>query len=208
MASSALSIVSAEGPLLDRILDSTHEIWHDGLSRPAYGHYSAAQLKTSWGRAHLNRTALVDGDIVLASAKLYELSAVLDGRTVRVIGIGALFTQPAHRGRGHARHLVDRILERAAHEGFALVLLFSEIGAEYYQRLGFTTIQTTDLVLQVLEPRDRGAPAILVRAGDDRDLNAIAAMGRERAAPYRFHLERDADLIQYALSKKRLLAGL
>jgi len=208
MPSSTLSIVSAEGPLLDRILDSTHEIWHDGLSRPAYGRYNAAQLKTPWGRAHLRRTALVDGDTVLASAKLYELCAALDGRRVRVIGIGALFTQPEQRGRGHARLLVERILERATHQGFAVALLFSEIGDEYYRRLGFTTIRTTDLMLRVLEPGDRGAPAIGVRAGDDRDLGAIAAMGRERAALYRFHLERDPDLIQYGLSKKRLLAGL
>jgi GNAT superfamily N-acetyltransferase len=207
MASAALSVVSA-GPLLDQILDLTYEIWHEGLSRTAYTAYYAAQLKTPWGRAHLRRFALVDGDVVLASAKQYELSAILDGRAVRIAGIGAVFTPPVHRGRGHARRLLEHILDRAASDGVPLVLLFSEIGTEYYRRLGFETIPGTDLGLRVLEPIAPGAPAMLVRAGDDRDLPAIAEMGRRRAESFRFHLERDRDLIHYAIAKKRVLAGL
>jgi hypothetical protein len=49
---------------------------------------------------------------------------------------------------------------------------------------------------------------MLVRAGDDRDLGDLAAMGRARAAGYRLHLNRDRDLIQSSIAKKRLLAGL
>jgi hypothetical protein len=48
----------------------------------------------------------------------------------------------------------------------------------------------------------------LVRAGEERDLEAIAAMGRTRATPFRFHLDRDADMIRAAITTKRLLAGL
>jgi hypothetical protein len=33
-------------------------------------------------------------------------------------------------------------------------------------------------------------------------------MGSVRAAPFRFHLERDRDLVHYAIAKRRLLAGL
>jgi hypothetical protein len=33
-------------------------------------------------------------------------------------------------------------------------------------------------------------------------------MGRVRSEKYRFHLDRDLDLVQYAMAKKRLLAGL
>ena len=48
----------------------------------------------------------------------------------------------------------------------------------------------------------------LVRGGDERDLAAIVAMGRVRAEPFRFHLDRDVDFVQYAVTSKRLLAGL
>ena len=208
MATSALRVVSAEGPILDTILDASFTIWHEGLTREAYGRWYTAQLKTPYGRRRLKRMALVDRGDVLASAKLYEFDAHLDGRRARVVGIGAVFTQPAHRGRGHARDLIERLLERASQDGFEMALLFSEIGATYYERLGFAVIPTVERVVEVAMPPGRGAPAALVRAGDDRDLPAIADMGRSRAARYRFHVDRDPDLIQYAIARRRLLAGL
>jgi len=198
----------AEGAILDQILESTYDIWHEGLSRRAYARFYAAQTATAWGRGHLERQALVDGDNVLASGKLYTFDATLDGHAVRVVGLGAIFTQPAHRGRGAARELVERMLESAAANGADLALLFSEIGPDYYARLGFTPIATMNRTLRVIEDDRRGAPAMMVRGGDERDLDDLAAMGRVTAAPYRFHLNRDRDLIQFSIARKRLLAGL
>jgi hypothetical protein len=48
----------------------------------------------------------------------------------------------------------------------------------------------------------------LIRGGEERDLAAIVAMGQVRAGPFRFHIDRDVDFVQYAITKKRLLAGL
>lgn len=201
-------LLPAEGPILDEILSATFDIWSEGLSREAYRKYYAVQLATPWGRTHVRRWALVDDGAVLASAKAYLFDATLDGRSIRVVGLGAVFTPPAHRGRGHARVLVERLIERAATDGVDLALLFSEIGADYYAQLGFAPIATSDLTLQVVEDDRRGAPATLVRAGEERDLADIVEMGRVRAAPYRFHLDRDRDLIQFGIAKKRVLAGL
>jgi GNAT superfamily N-acetyltransferase len=203
-----IELVAAEGPLLDEILASSFEIWSEGLSRSAYTKYNAAQRTTPWGRAHLRHWALVDGGQLLASAKEYLFDATLDGRAIRACGIGAVFTQPRHRGRGHARALIERLIERAAVDGCDLALLFSEIDPAYYARLGFTPIPTCDLDLRIVESSRHGAPAMLVRSGDDRDLTDLAAMGDVRASPYRFHLNRDRDLIHYAIAKKRVMAGL
>ena len=57
-------------------------------------------------------------------------------------------------------------------------------------------------------PAHRGAPATLVRTGVERDFSAIAEMNDRRSAGFRFHLNRDSDLVSYAIAKKRLLAGL
>ena len=202
------NLVEAEGEILDRILDDTHDIWSDGLTRYAYGRFFAAQLATPWGRQHLRRLALVDGDELLASAKLYRFSAVLDGRPVQVAGIGAVFTPPVSRGRGAARDLIERLLERAAADGADLALLFSEIGPAYYARLGFEAVPTLNRQLRVIESTRYGAPMTMVRGGDDRDLKDIVTMGVARAEPYRFHLGRDRDLVHFAIARKRLLAGL
>src|SRR5581483_3666593 len=208
MASSATTVVSVDGPLLEQVLDATFTIWHEELSRAAYGRWWSAQLRTPWGRTHLKRRGLVTGTTVLASGKEYHLTAVLGGATIGVLGIGAVFTQPGHRGRGYARDLIERLLDDAKRDGTSAALLFSEIGADYYERIGFVTIPTSDCLLRVADPPSRGAPAMLVRAGDDRDLPAIAALGRAQAHAFRFHLDRDPDFIHYAIARKRLLAGL
>jgi len=197
-----------EGPYLQQVLDHSYPVWHDGLTRAGYGRYYAAQVATPWGQGHLQRLALVEKGEVLASAKLYAFDAMLDGHPLRIAGIGALFTAPAHRGRGHARALVEQLLEQAAGDGVDLALLFSIIGAEYYSRMGFEVVATTDLSLRVIEDTRRGAPMTLVRAGEERDLADVAALGRVRAERYRVHLDRDRDFLRYAIVKKRLLAGL
>ena len=197
-----------EGPYLQQVLDHSFPVWHDGLSRAGYGRYYTGQLATPWGRTRLQRFALVERGEVLASAKLYTLDASLDGRPLRIAGIGALFTAPAYRGHGHARALVERLLERSAGEGATAALLFSIIGAGYYAALGFEPIATPDLSLRVIEDTRRGAPMTLVRAGEDRDLPDVVAMGRARAERNRFHLERDRDFVHFAIVRKRLLAGL
>ena len=201
-----MTLVAAEGPLLEQILDASYPLWNDGLTRPAYGRWWEAQLRTPWGRTHLHRYALVDENRVLASAKQYDFDGVLDGREVRVMGIGAVFTQPEARGRGHARSLVEQMLEAGTRKGYDAGLVFSEIGVGYYAALGFEAIDLREKHLIVSEKP--GAPATLVRAGDDRDFAAIAALGREGAARFRFHLSRDVELIQYSIVKRRLLAGL
>jgi predicted N-acetyltransferase YhbS len=200
-------LVLAEGPILRIILTATHTMWSEGLTPAAYERYYTAQLATQWARQGLRRFALIDGAEVLASAKLYTFDAVLAGDPIRVAGLGAVFTQPVHRGRGVARDLIERLLEKATAAGADLALLFSEIGAGYYARLGFEAILTAVHTLRVTESERHGAPATLVRAGEDRDLDNIAAMGAARAAPFRFHLTRDRAVIHYALAKKRLLAG-
>jgi predicted N-acetyltransferase YhbS len=201
-------LIAAEGPLLDRILDATHEIWHEGLNRAAYGKYYAAQLATPWGRQHLRRLALVEGREVLASAKLYQFDAILDGRSLRVAGIGAVFTQPPHRGRGAATALMARLLESARTAGADVALLFSEIDARFYARLGFEAIATCDLRVRVAASDHGGAPAMPVRAGEERDLPDVVTMDAARGAGVRWRLVRDRPLVHYAIAKKRLLAGL
>ena len=74
-----MKLVHAEGAVLERLLDDSHGIWADGLSRAAYGRYNLAQLRTGWGQAHLRRVALVEDGQILASAKHYRLTLRVDG---------------------------------------------------------------------------------------------------------------------------------
>lgn len=200
-------VIPAEGAILERVLEMAHSISPEDLTRQAYAKFDAVQMKTAWGRRHQRRLALVESGDVLASATQYDLPAVLDQRPVRVCGIGSLFSEPAHADRGHARELVDRLLDEAARDGAAMALLFSHMSHEH-QPAAFEVVSMTEAELGVTESSRRGAPMTLIRGGEERDLAAIVAMGQIRATPFRFHLDRDVDFVQYAVTKKRLLAGL
>ena len=202
----APALVRAEGALLEELFDQTYPLWGEGLSRRAYAQWNTAQEQTEWGRTHLRRLALVDNGRVLASAKRYDLTLVIDGRHVPTVGVGAVFTPVPMRGRGYARAIIDALVDTARGDGAEFALLFSEIGAAYYQRLGFTVVPVETADLMVLE-KD-GAPAMLVRAGEAADAEQVAAIHARRAAQYRLSLASSPDQVRYTLTKKRLFAGL
>jgi GNAT superfamily N-acetyltransferase len=201
------SVIPAAGAILDRVLETTHPIWNGGLNRHAYRQLNTAQMRTQWARRHQRHVALVEGSELLASATRYELEGVLDGRAVQICGIGSVFTEPAHRGRGHARELVERLLDDAARDKAAMALLFGAGDAQSGWH-GFESIPNPAVTLAVAEPPRRGAPMTTMRTGEERDLAAVVAMGRVRAAGFRFHLDRDVELVQYAITRKRVMAGL
>ena len=84
-------------------------------------------------------------------------------------------------------------------------MLFSEIGSAYYERLGFRVVphSTSDITVKTKD----GAPAVLVRAGEDRDAASVAETHARRVERYRFGLVPDADQVNYSVAKKRMLAG-
>lgn len=200
-------VVAAAGDLLEQILDETFPIWGEGLEREGYGRYNRAQLATPWGTARLRRVALVDGGCLLTTAKRYDLAARVDGQTVRLLGLGAVFTPEARRGHGYARELIRRVLESAANEGFGLALLFSEIDPRYYERLGFRSLPINQVALSVRPGKRAGPPAIPLRSGDVGDLKAIVEMNATQAEGFRLALCRDAEYVRHAIAKKRLLAA-
>jgi GNAT superfamily N-acetyltransferase len=198
-------VLSPDDPLHDQALDHTFAQWNDLLTREGYAQYNRAQLRTAWGARHLQRVGLVSNGILLSSAKRYRVSVRLDGRTVPTIGIGAVFTPPEHRGRGHAAALIEHIVDAAHADGAALAMLFSEIAPHYYERLGFSVVPMLQALVGV--PRRPGAPAVLVRSGEPRDLDLIVQTHHQRATGYRFSLAYDPEWLQYTLAKKRMLSG-
>jgi GNAT superfamily N-acetyltransferase len=206
-----MEIFDPSSPSAETVLDQTFPHWGEGLTRRAYGQWNAAQLRTMWGSINLRRVGVVDAGRVLASAKSYSFRALVDGRECRTLGIGAVFTPPELRGQGHARRLVEEMLAAAKDQGCLQALLFSEIGPAYYQELGFSLIPRLVVDLEV-DAHKPGSPAVLVRAGEDSDLEHIAALHAPDRVPdkirERWLLQRSGDLIRYAIAKRRLLAGL
>ena len=202
-----MRLVVAQGAVLEEIVEATYPIWNEGLTRENYARWNAAQLRTPWGQKHLRRFALLDDrGTWVATAKRYLWPIRFDGRDGAMCGLGAVFTRPDVRGHGYAGEIINQLVEGSREHGAIVAGLFSEIGEHLYRRLGFVTVPIDEVDLEV--ERKHGAPAMLVRSGEARDLPALAAMDATRTEGVCFSLRRDPTLIEYALSKKRLLAGL
>ena len=195
--------------MLERILDAEHQLSRNaGLSRHAYSQLEAAQMKTPWGRANRLRFALVgEGAAAMASATRCSFAGVLDQQPIRVCAIGDVLAAPEFGNDRHAPELVERLVEAAARDGDDLALLFSnDVAGRGHD--GFEPIRMTDVTLGIAQSPRHGAPMALIRGGEPRDSAAIVAMGRVRASTFRFHLDRDIDLLEHAIARNRLLAGL
>lgn len=201
-------VVRAEGPNLERVLDAAYPASHEGLSRRAFTTADAALRKTVWALDHQRRYALVDGDEVLASAQRYELSGTLARQALRICAIGGVCSDGAQGHADHARVLVEHLVDDARRNAADMAIVFASPGSTLVALDGFEVIPTQDVELTVAESSRYGAPMTLVRGGEDRDLAAIVAMGEVRAARCRFRLDRDVEFVKYAVTKKRLLAGL
>jgi hypothetical protein len=151
----------------------------------------------------------MDADEVLASAERYDLIGRLDRQLVTICGIASVIEHAADdTGSSYAGVLVEQLTEDAERDGADLALLFQTVGQTPPVPDGFAVVLTTDVEITATESTRHGAPMTLVRGAEDRDLQAIVAMGHARSEAFRFHLERDVDFIKHAVTRKRLLAGL
>jgi hypothetical protein len=78
-----MTVIPAEGAILDDVLETMCRTVHGGLNRQAYGRFHAARKKTTWGSRGQRLFALVEGVDVLASAAQYDLTGVFEGRPTR-----------------------------------------------------------------------------------------------------------------------------
>jgi hypothetical protein len=202
----AMTIIAVDPSLIGTGGDEASETSPDGLTAQAQARLHAALMKTPWGSRCQRSFALVDGTTVLASAARYDLTGVSDGRPMRIAGIGSVVTSDP--GHGFSRLLIQTLLDDSARDGAQMALLFTHRSADQDERNGFCELTPPDLILQVNESSRHGAPMMLVRSGEERDLAAIVAMGRSRAERFRVHLDRDVDFIRYVSTRKRLRGAL
>lgn len=145
-----------------------------------------------------------EGDDPVASLRVYDFEGELQGRRVRIAGIGELFTLPEKRGRRFGAALVESVLDRARHERSGLALLLSDIGAGCFMRLGFTLLPGWEASCVTTLPAPwpgepewvrEAAPPLGVpglRPGGPGDVETLMRLhaGYESAAPFRIIRER------------------
>ncbi len=104
----------------------------------------------------------------------------------------------ADASRAGARRLIEVLLETAEAEGYEFALLFSEIDPVVSTSVSISCRAARRVALLKFA-REDGAPAMLVRSGDERDIPAIAEMSAKRAPsrPFRARSQRRLDSLRH-----------
>lgn len=114
---------------LDQVYLMGEDVWSDGASTEQYLNGCRTSSKYKQGQFKI----LTDDHRLLSSLIIYDLS-------LERLGIGSIATPPQYRKNGYASKLVLLAMEQAVSMGKIDFFLFSDIGPEFYEKLGFSQL--------------------------------------------------------------------
>ncbi|NNM98296.1 MAG: GNAT family N-acetyltransferase, partial [Candidatus Eremiobacteraeota bacterium] len=119
------------------VLPLTAPLWAAGRDLDTYVRHTLELASSGYGRRHYSTIGLYDGNVLSASCKRYERELRVGERTLKAVGIGAVFTPPEMRGRGYASAMLATLMDREHAAGLDALFLFSDIEPAFYETLGF-----------------------------------------------------------------------
>jgi len=179
-------------------------IWGGGLSEDRFQLFQRQLADAPEARERYRLLGWFVQGRMAAGMKAYDLRGACGGRPLRLLGVGAVFTPPELRRRGHAAAMLRAAMEAHAAAGATAAVLFSDIGVRYYERLGFHVLDSRECTVEAVDlprPADGVRPAL---AGDEPMMTRLFAAGRN--AGRRFALDRDGWTLRFQLRRLRELA--
>ncbi len=177
-----------------RVFAESHSLWGAGLTLDDYRGMWEDLQDTPWGRRWFTYHVLVgEGGAVLSSLKLYRPAVSLAGDVRRATAIGAVFTPRRARREGHARALMEAVLAAARGRGDGIALLFSDIGLEYYEALGFRALPSEEASGVLARSLPQAPAGWTLRPMLPEDLDRVREVHDAWCAKRPFALLRDLD---------------
>ncbi|MGD1067565.1 MAG: GNAT family N-acetyltransferase [Vulcanimicrobiaceae bacterium] len=209
------------------VLPESAPLWAGERTFAEYADELRTAAGSAWGRRRFRTFGLWVDEQLVASCKRYDRTLRCGTRRFRAAGIGAVFTPPALRGRGYATALLGALLDAERAQGTDFAFLFSDIGATFYEQLGFVALPSRAFTLRAdtlggeripiapLGPVDEGAMRrvfdaledrrtyAFVRAPLDWEWQRLRASSREHAGqPVRLGLRRGRSLVAYVSGRR------
>ncbi|MFN8656064.1 MAG: GNAT family N-acetyltransferase [Candidatus Obscuribacterales bacterium] len=153
-ARSTARLELAEWQDIQSVLRESHQIWSSGLDKSTYYQYIWWQMHQPWSRKNYRYLVYKnDSDQILSSCKLYTLDIVSHHQHFKIAGIGAVYTPRPHRGQGHALAFLRAVRDfcSGAPEAYDGMLLYSDIGLELYEAVGFESLGACDFYIWLPE---------------------------------------------------------
>jgi len=184
----ALVVLDASG--VAEACRMTHPLWHQGMELGPYARRVEEALDRMRGAMRYVGMRSSDGSLA-ASARVLDMDLSVGGRIERAIGIAAVFVAEDRRGHGLGGDLVRALLQDGSTRGADHALLYSDIGARYYEALGFTAFPAFDWWARA-DDLPEGAP-LDVREATEKDLGVLVGLFNARAAQHGLCPARNAD---------------
>jgi hypothetical protein len=179
-------------------------IWGGGLGDERFQGFQRRLADAAEAQGRYRLLGWFDQGGLTSAMKAYDLRGACAGRPLRLLGIGAVFTPPALRRRGHAAAMLRAAMDEYRAAGAHAAVLFSDIDVRYYERLGFHTLESRECNVDAGGlPRAAGAFRQAV-AGDEEAMARLFAAARQRDG--RFALVRDSWPLRFQLRRLRELA--
>ncbi len=185
---------------LEFVYRQTHGLWGAGLEYEAYRSFWLDLSRTAWACEHLAHLVWHEQGRVLASMKLYQPAVQWYGRPGTVAGIGAVFTVPEHRGQGHASAMLRAALALSRARGDRGALLFSDIGADFYVRLGFRALAAEEAWGKLVAPQGT-AGGWRLRPLTPDDLPLVARFFQDAVRQRLFSIVRNVEYWRYLVER-------
>ena len=179
-------------------------IWGGGLDETRFIAFQRRLADSPEAHQRYRLLGLFEGGSFLSAMKAYELDGSFEGRPLRLIGIGAVFTPPGLRRRGSAAAMLALAMDEYAQRGCAAAVLFSDIDAAYYERLGFRALESRECLVESSALPRPGGGSRATGPGEEGEVAALLARGRDLGN--RLTLSRDGWTLRLQLRRLRELA--
>ena len=120
-----------------------------------------------WKEAYDPFSIIVDGKLV-SNISVNRCDMNYKGKTVHLIQLGTVMTDPDYRGKGYARLLMERVMEDIK-DADGIYLYGNDSVAEFYPKFGFTESKEYCFSKDVKIAGDRSAQAVPMSNKEDRD---------------------------------------
>ncbi len=157
---------------IKQAMSQSHVLWGEGASLEERTSFLLKKLGL-FGPDIFYMSGMISpsGELV-SSMKRYYFDLLVDQKKVKAIGLGAIFTDPNKRGKGHGAELIKRVLEEANQkESCQAAFLYSDINPAFYQQFGFEAFPAQRWSL---DPRQSTSGQILeTREAQSTDLDQL-----------------------------------
>ncbi len=144
---------------------------------------------SAWWRQHFEGNAaarralgVFAGDELISTTRIHAYRQLWGGRALAMAGIAGVVVSPEWRGRGVARLLMAKTLERSVELGDVLSVLFPAVPAPY-RRLGWEMAGAVTRTTLPAEPLRRlGASEVPVRRAGPGDVDEIVCLLQREGA--------------------------